>query len=164
MKKIITIAVAVVLVIALFAVVAPVGAKGPPPPAERTVFETGLVPQLQNVPNVGTYSSVTLEEGEVKVCADGGWKVEIEGLELNGELYTGELVVRVWDIDFIGGKWQRGDTAAVPATISLEDGEGKLEIQGGDGGSIFADGHSGFFVRVNDPGVAWLLMSGFSIE
>lgn len=154
MKKLIAIAVAVMLVIAAFGVAMPISAE------PDVVYETELVPKLQNT-NVGSYSEVTLGEGEVKVFSNGGWKVEIKGLELDGELFTGDLAVRVWDIDFIGVNWQRGDTAAPPATISLEDGEGTLEIEGDSDGSIFSGDHPGLFVQVNDPGVAWLLMSGF---
>ncbi len=160
MKKLIAIAVAVALVLSAFAVAMPISAE------PDVVYETELVPQLQNT-NVGNYSSVALEKGEVKVYSDGGYKVEIEGLELNEALFTGDLEVILWDIEYKGGNWQRkaypNQYAATPATISLEDGEGKLEVLGDSAGSISSVDHAGFVAQVTDPGVAYLLTSGFSI-
>ena len=150
MKKLIAIALTVALVIAAFAVVAPVGAA---PPTNPVVYETSLVPQLQNVLDVGSYASVTLEEGEVKVYADGGYKVEIKGLELDGAPFTGELGVVLWD-RIIG-------QAAAVATITLDEGEGTREMEAD---SIYQGEYTEFFVQVNDSGVACLLVSGFSIE
>ena len=155
MKKLIAVALTVALVITAFAVVAPVSA-GRPDASERTVYETVLVPNLENVPGVGSYQSVTLDEGEVKVYADGGWEVKIKGLRVDGELFTEPLDVLFWN-------------SSHPVTavdfLSQVDGEATVEVKAGETYSIPA-GHEypGLVVYLTDGGVAWLLESGVIIE
>ncbi len=162
MKKVVFLGMVVVLIVGSLAL----GQVQPTRAGSDVVYETVLVPKLQNVLSTGVYTSVEIDEGEVKVYSDGGYKVEIKGLKLNGQLYAGNLGVILWDIEYSGGKWQRqsGEYAATPATINLEEGEGTLKVSGDSEGSISSGDHSGFVAQVTDPGVAWLLMSGFSVS
>ena len=157
MKKLIAIAVAVALVITLFAVVIPVSAKGPPLASERTVYETVLVPNLVNaIPDY--YTSVTLEEGEVKVYADGSWEVKIKGLRVDGELFTESLDVLFWP-----SKSEWGPVTA-QAFLEVVEGEGTATVAAGDDHAISAGEYPGIHVFITHGGVAWLVESGVIIE
>lgn len=85
MKKLIAVALAVALVITLFAVIAPASGKSQPGEV-RSVFESDFVPALE----VGDYSFV---KGEVCVREDGSVKVEIEGVEKEGVPPTDETFI-----------------------------------------------------------------------
>ena len=154
MKKLMAIALTVVMLIALFAVVGSVSAS-PPDASERTVFETVLVPNLQNVPGEGFYESVTLDEGEVKVYADGGWEVKIKGLRVDGELFTEYLDVLFWNSSRV---------VTGIDILHVVDGEGTLEVQAGDTDSIPAGEYPGVHVFLTHGGIAWLVESGVIIE
>ena len=157
MKKLIAIAVAVALVITLFAVVIPVGAQGPPSASERTVYETVLVPNLVNyIPD--SYTSVTLDKGEVTVYADGGWKVEIEGLRVDGELFTEDLDVLFWP-----SKSEWGPVTA-QAFLGVVEGDGTAIVEIGDNYAIPTGEYPGVHVFITHGGVAWLVESGVIIE
>ena len=83
MKKLMAIAVAVVLVITAFAMVGPVSAG---PPANPAVFEATIVP--------APWSVETLTKGEFYVRADGSGKVEVEGAtpgNITYDVYLGQL-------------------------------------------------------------------------
>ena len=84
MKRLIAIAVTVVMVITAFAMVGPVSAGPPDNPA---VFEATIVPT--------PWSDQSLPKGEVYVRADGSVKVEIEGALINTpyDVYLGRLVL-----------------------------------------------------------------------
>lgn len=69
MKKVMAIAVAVVMLIAVFAVVGPVGASQPD--GGRAVYEADIVPT--------GWGTDPLDEGEVYVREDGSVMVKIEG-------------------------------------------------------------------------------------
>ena len=72
MKKLMAIALAVALVITLFAVVGPVAAQ---PDGSRAVFESDIVPT--------PYATDTLDSGKVEVKQDGSVEIKIEGAALN---------------------------------------------------------------------------------
>ena len=101
MKKLIAIAVTVVMVIAAFAMVGPVSAN---PPANPAVFESDIVAR----PDVtGCVHVAPLDEGEVKVFADGSVEVKIKGALANqtydvilGQTYYYEPP-EVWKIKWI---------------------------------------------------------------
>jgi len=137
----------VVMVLSTLAVAMPTSAD------PDVVYETVLVPNLQN--ETGNYNEVTLEESEVKVYSDGGWKVEIEGLRVDGELFTEDLDVLFWNSSRV---------VTGIDILHVEDGEGKLVVQAGDTYSITAGEYPGVHVFLTHGGVAWLVESGVIIE
>ena len=115
MKKLIAVAVALVLVIALFAMVAPVGAKGPPD--NPAVFESDLIP--------APWGGESLTKGEVYVRADGSVKVEIEGA-------TGGKTYNVWmgQANWTGSGWTIPPArwAKIGAFTTDANGDGVLTL------------------------------------
>lgn len=87
MKKLMAIAVAVVLVLTLGSGVVFAGKEGSQPEGELAVFEATIVPT--------PWSDQSLTKGEVYVRADGSVKIEIEGALINTpyDVYLGRLVL-----------------------------------------------------------------------
>jgi len=85
-KKLITIAVAVVVVLTLGSGAVFAGKEGSQPGAVRAVFEADIVP--------APWSGETLTKGEFYVRADGSAKVEVEGAtpgNITYDVYLGQL-------------------------------------------------------------------------
>ena len=93
MKKLIAIGVAVVLVITMFATATPV-TGGPPDPSERAVYEANIADLDRPDP---------LDEGEVKVFADGSVEIKIKGAaqDKTYEVYfSGDALPPYWGVDW----------------------------------------------------------------
>ena len=104
MKKLIAIAVTVVLVIAAFGMAMPTSAE------PNIVYETNIVPGPWPANEVDP-----LDKGQVKVCSDGMVEIEIEGA-VPSRTYTVGI-----------GHWIGGSTVSwsFPGTLTTdEDGEG----------------------------------------
>ena len=128
MKKLIAVAVAVMMVIAMFGFAIPVGG------AEDVVFEAAIVP--------GAYPAgeEAFEKGEVKVYADYSFDIEIEGAQADETYY---VLVGEWagTAEHRGIDWYRWD----PDVELTTDGEGEGKADGtlpsgtgADDWSIFA--------------------------
>lgn len=118
MKKLIALAVAVVLVITAFAMVGPVSAG---PPANPAVFESVLIP--------APWGSESLTKGEVYVRADGSLKLEIEGA-------TGDQTYNVW----MGqANWVSGSGWTIPAVNWVKIGSFKTDANGDGSLTLGAD-------------------------
>ena len=112
MKRIMAIAVAVVMVITVFAMVGPVSAGPPDNPA---VFEANIVPT--------SWGTHPLDEGEVKVKADGSVEVKIEGAMADTTYY-------VWFGQQVGqptGGWTP-TWAEIGSFTTDTSGDGKFEL------------------------------------
>lgn len=126
MKKLIAIAV-VVLVITVFVMVGSVGAKGPPDASERTVYETAIVPT--------GWGTDSLDEGEVKVFADGSVMVKIEGAEPDETYY----VFFGWQDGLPEAYWQTTWDLTIGPLFTDGDGNGEFSLpEGSISGPVIA--------------------------
>ena len=123
MKKLMAIALAVVMLIAMFAVVGPVSAVQPDP-SERGIYEAGIVPVPWVTP------TPPLDEGEVKVWADGSVEIKLKGAQPDTEYHLTLLTmstpwVGYWTsprilyftTDGNGDCEQRSAAAIVPSSV-----------------------------------------------
>ena len=111
MKKLIAVALAVALVITLFAVIAPVGAQ---PGGVRSVFESDII-----IATGGDYSFI---EGKVDVRGNGTVEVKIEGV-----YPTGDTFIVVMNYGVPDGEFQPREFWALLGTITIDaDGYGVL--------------------------------------
>ena len=108
MKKLIAIAVAVVLVVGGFSLVMPASAE------PDIVFEASIVP--------GAFNDHPLGKGEVKVYSDGTFEIEVEGCN---NVQTYDVHVGQWvNVNGHGGiNWYDGSVATLTTD---EEGEGKV--------------------------------------
>ncbi len=146
MKKLIAIAVAVMMVITLFAVVAPVSAGDD---GDEVVFEASVVP--------GAFNTDEIDKGEVKVYADGGFDIKIEGAPGYKTYY---VVVGQW-VEFDGHgkiKWYLNESWTLTTD---EEGEGEFH---GDAGTLPSGNWSLFNLADHLGAGGNQFVSGFEVE